>query len=126
VGAAAVTVRVRLAVVVARAVLVVGVTIVVSVVGGATSIVGAGVAVTDGSLVAGGDVAGGAVVGCAGASCARPWVEESARAAAIAGRALVNAYWCAFLIIRNNRVPGVADAILSPVWPASSTNDRQP
>jgi hypothetical protein len=66
-----------------------GAVAVVSVAGVAVSIVGAGVALTVGSCGAGCEVAG---CGCdAGASCARAWVEVSARAAAIAGRALVRA-----------------------------------
>lgn len=51
------------------------------------STVGAGVALTVGSVAAG---CVAVVVGWAGASCAHAWVEESARAAAIAGRALVH------------------------------------
>jgi hypothetical protein len=51
------------------------------------STLGAGVALTVG-CVAAGCVA--VVVGRAGASWANAWVEESARAAAIAGRALVH------------------------------------
>ncbi|MGN6058798.1 MAG: hypothetical protein ACTHOI_09485 [Sphingomicrobium sp.] len=56
--------------------------------GVSVSTVGAGVALTAGSGEAGSVVAG---CGWAGTSWARAWVDESARAAAIAGRALVHA-----------------------------------
>jgi hypothetical protein len=66
------------------------------------------------SVVAGGEtsaVGGGLVVvtgeGCVGwTSWASSGVEESARAAAIAGRALACAYFVALIIIKNNRAPG--------------------
>jgi hypothetical protein len=61
------------------------------------------VSVTDGVGCAGVALVSG-VTGCA--SCAIKGVEESARAAAIAGRALVRANRLVLVIMRNNRARG--------------------
>ena len=62
--------------------------------------VGAGVAA---GACCGVTVAGGESVGTGCTCCASSGVDESARAAAIAGRALVRAYARVFLIMGNNR-----------------------
>jgi hypothetical protein len=84
----------------------------VSIVAGAVSVVGAGVGVTvvDGSVV----------TGCV--CCAPSGVDESARAAAIADRALVDAYFVAFLIMLENCCGGISAARLSPACLVTATN----
>jgi hypothetical protein len=103
------TVFVLAAVVDGAGVAVVSGAVLVSVVDGAVaSGVGAGAGVGVG-VAAGG--AGSVVTGWA--CCAASGVDESARAAAIAGRALACAYLFAFLIMGENRHLGASGAALS-------------
>jgi len=72
---------------------------------------------------AGVGVAGGAAsVVTGGACCAVILVGESARAAAIAGRALARTYLFTFLMMRRNRYGGSNVASLSPARTVTSTD----
>jgi len=88
----------------------------VSTVDGAVS--GAGVGVGAGAGVTAVD--GSVVTGCV--CCASNGVDESAKAAAIAGRALVRASFVAFLIMRKNRYAGTSVATLSPARAITATD----
>jgi hypothetical protein len=55
-------------------------------------------------------------------SCDHAGVEDSARAAAIAGRALARAYVLVFHIMPTQRVPGIPDPQLSVTGAAATMN----
>jgi hypothetical protein len=91
---------------------------------GAATVVPLSVTIGAVSSVVGGAVGAGAGTGSGGtgwASWASSGVEESARAAAIAGRALVRACWMVFLIIGKNGRYHACDARLSPIGGAWET-----